>query len=406
MPAFRRDPILPLPRCLTADSGRISPDGGENPTAAALPHKRPLMSEAQPSLTPFGALLVTLGGGVLVLAGMRAAAPVVGPLLIALLITIAWSPASAALQRRGWPPTLAALTGIVVTVAALALFAALVWTSLVELQQKLPEYQPRVEAIRESLAQRLATLPFDSSHLLQAEMLQPGALVGTALQMIRGLTEAAGTIALLGLLMAFMMIESVHDPWKLQASFAYSPAARARVTQFGQSMRSYIVINTIFGLIAAVANTVLLMVLGVDFPLLWGVVSFLLSFVPNIGVLISVVPPALLAVLQFGFGRAAAVVVGFVAINFLVDNVLKPRYVGESLNLTPIVVVVSLIFWGWLLGPLGALVAVPLSIALKFLFETFEESRWLASLMSDNRAASVMAIPPMDQGLNDIPPQP
>jgi predicted PurR-regulated permease PerM len=337
---------------------------------------------------------------------MRAAAPVLGPLLIALLITIAWSPASAALQRRGWPPTLAALTGIVVTVAALALFAALVWTSLVELQQKLPEYQPRVEAIREGLAVRLATLPFESSHLLQAEMLQPGALVGTALQMIRSLTEAAGTIALLGLLMAFMMIESVHYPWKLQASFAYSPAARVRVTQFGQSMRSYIVINTIFGLIAAVANTVLLMVLGVDFPILWGVVSFLLSFVPNIGVLMSVLPPALLAVLQFGVGRAAAVVVGFVGINFLVDNVLKPRYVGESLNLTPIVVVVSLIFWGWLLGPLGALVAVPLSIALKFLFETFEESRWLASLMSDNRAAPLMSIPPMDQGISDLPPQP
>jgi hypothetical protein len=102
----------------------------------------------------------------------------------------------------------------------------------------------------------------------------------------------------------------------------------------------------------------------------------------------------------------AEVLTAFVGINFLVDNVLKPRYVGESLNLTPIVVVVSLIFWGWLLGPLGALVAVPLSIALKFLFETFEESRWLASLMSDNRAAPLMSIPPMDQGISDLPPQP
>ncbi|MDZ4673021.1 MAG: AI-2E family transporter [Gemmatimonadota bacterium] len=362
------------------------------------------MSDAQPSLSPLGALLVTLGGAVLVLAGMRAAASVVGPLLIALLITIAWSPASAELRRRGWPPTLAALTGIVVSVAALALFAILVWTSLEELQRKLPEYQPRVEAIQASLAQRLATLPFESSHLLSAEILQPGTLVGTALQMIRRLTEAAGTIALLGLLMAFMMIESVRYPEKLQAAFSYSPEARLRVTRFGQSMRSYIVINTIFGLIAAVANTVLLMALGVDFPILWGVISFLLSFVPNIGVLISVVPPALLALLQFGFGRAMGVVVGFIAINFLVDNVLKPRYVGESLNLTPIVVVVSLIFWGWLLGPLGALVAVPLSIALKFLFETFEESRWLANLMSDNNDPPVMTLPPLDHGIGEIPP--
>lgn len=362
------------------------------------------MSDAPPSLTPFAALLVTLGGAVLVLAGMRAAAPVVGPLLIALLITIAWSPASAALQRRGWPPTLAALTGVVVSVAGLALFAVLVYTSVVELQQKLPEYQPRLAAIQASIAERLARLPFESSHLLSAEMLQPGALVGTALQMIRRMTEAAGTIALLGLLMSFMMLESVRYPEKLQIAFSYSPAARARVTRFGQSMRSYIVINTQFGLIAAAANTVLLLALGVDFALFWGVVSFLLSFVPNIGVLVSVVPPALLALLQFGFGRAGTVIVGFLAINFLVDNVLKPRFVGESLNLTPIVVVVSLIFWGWLLGPLGALVAVPLSIALKFLFETFEETRWLAGLMSDSADTPVPAAGPMDQGSEDLPP--
>ncbi len=335
------------------------------------------------SLTPLGALLVTLGGTVLVLAGMRAAAPIVGPLLIALLITIAWSPASHWLQRRGWPPTVAALTGIVVSLIGLALLVALVWSSLLGLQERLPEYEPRVAALQESGATLLAKLPFDSARLLSAEAIQPDALVGYAMGLVGGVTEAVGALALLGLLMAFMMLESVRYPEKLEAVLSATDETRARITSFGESMRSYIVINTAFGLIAGVLNTLLLLALGVDFAILWGVLSFLLSFVPNVGVLIALVPPTLMALLQFGLGRAIIVAAGFFAINFVVDAVIKPRFVGESLNLAPIMVVISLVFWGWLLGPIGALVAVPLSIAAKFLFEGFDDSRWLAALMSD-----------------------
>lgn len=150
-------------------------------------------------------------------------------------------------------------------------------------------------------------------------------------------------------------------------------------------MRSYITVNSIFGLIAAVINTALLLALGVDFAFLWGVLSFLLSFVPNIGFVVALVPPAALALIEFGFSRALFVVGGYTIINFLVDNVIKPRFVAESVDLAPIIVVLSLLFWSWLLGPMGALVAVPLSIAAKFLFESFEDSRWLALMMSDKK---------------------
>jgi predicted PurR-regulated permease PerM len=335
------------------------------------------------SLTPLSRLLLTLASIVAVLAGMRAAAPVIGPVFIALLITIAWSPGSVRLRRHGWHPTVAALTGIVLGVIALTIFVALVWMSLVQLQERLPEYQPRVAAIQQTIAERLAALPIDTSRLFSSETLQPGALVGYALSAIRRLTETAGNLAILVLLMAFMMIEAVRYPEKLRDALASSSAAVERANRFGASMRSYVVINAIFGLIAAVGNTVLLLALGVDFAVLWGVVSFLLSFVPNVGFLIALVPPAVLALVQYGFGRAGLVILGYVVINFAVDTVIKPRFVGESLDLTPIAVVISLVFWGWLLGPVGALIAVPLSIAARFLFESFDESRWLAHLMSD-----------------------
>ncbi len=343
-------------------------------------------------LSPFGRLLLMLASGVAVLAGMRVAAPVIGPVLIALLITVAWSPGSLWLRKRGWPPTLAALTGILIGVCAVALIVLLVWSSALQLQDSLPEYKTRVGALRETATQLLARLPIDSSRLMSAEFLEPGALVGRALQVVGGVTSTAGAFSLLVLIMAFMMIEAVRYPQKLFDAFVVPSAAddddstASKLDRFVKSMRSYIVLNTVFGLAAGILNTVLLLALGVDFALLWGVLSFLLSFLPNIGFVLALIPPALLALLQFGATRAAIVVVGFIAINTIIDNVIKPRFVGESLDLSPAVVVLSLVFWGWLLGPVGALLAVPLSIAVKFLFESFDEVRWLAHLMSDEEA--------------------
>lgn len=344
-------------------------------------------------LTPFGRLLLLSASGVAVLAGMRVAAPVIGPVLIALLITIAWSPGSQWLRRRGWHPTLAALTGILIGVVVIGLLILLVWSSALQLQDKLPEYQSRVGELREQVVQLLDRLPIDSSRILSTDALQPGAIVSRVMQVVGGVTSMAGAFSLLVLIMAFMMIEAVRYPQKLFDAMTKRPAtgdadaAADGLDRFVTSMRSYIVLNTVFGLIAAVLNTVLLWALGVDLALLWGVLSFLLSFLPNIGFVLALVPPTLLALLQLGVAKSAMVAVGFIAINTIVDNVIKPRFMGESLDLSPAMVVLSLVFWGWLLGPVGALLAVPLSIAVKFLFESFDDVRWLAHLMSDEDAA-------------------
>ncbi len=344
-------------------------------------------------LSPFGRLLLLAASAVALLAGMRAASPVIGPVLIALLMSIAWSPGSRWLRQRGWPPTLAALTGILLGVVIIALLGLLLWSSALQLQEKLPEYQDRLSALRDNVTTLLQRLPFDTSGLRTADVLQPGAIVERALQILGGITTTAGTFSLLVLIMAFMMIESVRYPQKLFAAIAVQADADGEGTtaghldRFVHSMRSYIVLNTVFGLVAGVANTLLLWALGVDFALLWGVLSFLLSFLPNIGFLLALAPPALLALLQYDLPRALMVTVGFIVINFLVDNVMKPRFVGESLDLSPVVVVLSLVLWGWLLGPVGALLAVPLSIAVKYLLESFDEVRWIAYLMSDRDGA-------------------
>lgn len=328
-------------------------------------------------------MLLAVASGVAILAGMRAAAPIIGPVIVALIITIAWSPGSTWLRGKGWHPSAAALTGILVGVVGMALFVALVWSSLIQLQDNLPAYQPRVEALQRTITARLSDLPIDSSRLFSGDMLRPSSLVGYAVSFVRRLTSAVGNLFFLVLVMAFMMLEAVRYPQKLRDALAASSTGVEQFNRFTQSIRDYVVINSVFGMIAATLNTVVLLILGVDYAILWGVLSFLLSFVPNIGFAIALVPPALLGLIEFGFARAGMVVAGYTLINFLVDNVFKPRFVGESLDLSALVVVLSLLFWGWLLGPIGALIAIPLSIATKFLFEGFEESRWIAHLMSD-----------------------
>jgi predicted PurR-regulated permease PerM len=333
--------------------------------------------------SPIGRMLVIVAAAVAILAGMRASSAILSPIIVALVITIAWSPGADWLRKRGIHPTAAALAGIVAGIAVLGLVVALVWISLIQLQEKLPTYQPRIAILQATITEKLRILPIDSSRLLSSETFRPASLVGYALRIIRQLTQTAGNLVVLVLLMAFMMLEAINFPAKLRAAFGSGSAAIERLKGLSDCIKSYVLINAAFGFAAAVINTALLLVLGVDFAFLWGVLSFLLSFVPNIGFIIALVPPALLALIEFGFTRAIIVVVGYVIINFISDNVIKPKFVGASIGLSPLIVVLSLLFWAWLLGPWGALIAVPLSIAVKFLFEAFEESRWIAKLMGD-----------------------
>ncbi|HXV16164.1 MAG TPA: AI-2E family transporter [Gemmatimonadaceae bacterium] len=341
------------------------------------------MNDQTRDFPPLGRLLLSTAGAVAVLAGMRAAASIIGPVLIALIITVAWSPGSDWLRKRGWHPSLAALTGIALGIIGIALFVALVWSSLLQLQDNLPGYQPRIEALQVLLRRQLSNLPIDTSRLFTTSVFSPSSIIGYALKVVQNVTQTAGNLFLLVLLMAFMMLEAVRYPQKLVEAFSSRPEVIARFAHFSESIRSYVGLNAVFGFAAAFLDTMLLLSLGVDFAILWGVLSFLLSFLPNIGFIIALTPPTLLALIQFGFGRSIAVLAGYIVINFIVDNVVKPRFVGGRLDLSPLVVVISLLFWGWLLGPMGALAAVPLSIGARFLFESFEESRWLAYLMSD-----------------------
>lgn len=179
-----------------------------------------------------------------------------------------------------------------------------------------------------------------------------------------------------------MMADFARLPAKLQRLYLHDEQIQT-FTELLRDIRRYVSISTQTGLLIGVLNAFLLILMGVDFAVLWGVLGFLMNYIPNLGVDISIIPPALLALLEFGWGQLLIVVIGYVVINIFIENILKPRMLGEDLNISPLFVIISLVAWGYILGPAGTILAVPLTlIATKLVLENSEETQWMAVLIT------------------------
>ena len=168
---------------------------------------------------------------------------------------------------------------------------------------------------------------------------------------------------------------------RLRASASRDNPQVARLTAVGQSVVLQFGLRAIVNLVTGAGVTVLLLVLGVDFALLWGILTFFLSFIPYIGLVLAVAPAVVLALAEFGVSRAVLVIVGVIVINILAENVLSPMMMGRGLNISPTIVFLSFVFWAWLLGGPGAFLALPITLFVAVMFDTFPETRWLAGLI-------------------------
>ena len=161
------------------------------------------------------------------------------------------------------------------------------------------------------------------------------------------------------------------------------PDPVAALANFARGTRSYMVVSAGFGLIVAVIDGVALQIMGVPGAFVWAVLAFVTNFIPNIGFVLGVIPPALIALLDIGPGLMIAVIVVYSVINFLIQSVIQPRVVGDTVGLSPILTFLSLVFWTWVIGPMGALLAVPLSLLTRaLLVEADPGTRWALPLIA------------------------
>jgi predicted PurR-regulated permease PerM len=311
---------------------------------------------------------------IVVVAGMRAASTIINPFLIAVFLASLCSPPLYWLQRQKVPNGLAVaiiLSGLLVVALLLMMF---VGRSLNALSQQLPVYQERLGILMAGLSTWLGSHGVDTTNVLISDYLSPGKTLST----FRGLFT---NMFLVFLTVIFILIEASGFPRKLQAAFPNPEKTLGHFKAMTASVNQYMGVKAIFSLATGVLIWILLALIGVDFAPTWGLLAFLLNFIPNIGSIIAAVPAILLALIQLGLPAALETLLGYLVVNISIGNFLEPRFMGARLGLSTLVVFLSLLFWGWVLGPIGMVLSVPLTMIAKIALAANEDTRWLAVLL-------------------------
>jgi predicted PurR-regulated permease PerM len=326
-------------------------------------------------------LMLILASFIIIIAGMKAAESIVVPFLLAAFLAIITSPPFIWMQKKGVPKGLALLFIIVSFLALLFLIGVLIGTSANDFTSNLPFYQEKLKNQTQSVINWLVEGNFIKPDFQLTKVINPSSVlnvVGNALNQLSGIF-ADGFLILFTVI--FMSLEISSLPKKLNKIFSNPEKSMSRVNEVYQNINKYIGIKTITSLGTGLLVYFFLLIVGVDYPLLWGVLAFVLNYIPTIGSIIAVIPPLLLTIVQLGFMEALVVLVGYVTINTIIGNILEPKFMGQGLGLSTLVVFLSLVFWGWVLGPIGMLLSVPLTITVKIALESSEETRWIAILL-------------------------
>jgi predicted PurR-regulated permease PerM len=329
-------------------------------------------------------LMLIIAALVIIVAGMKAAESIVVPFLLSIFIAIIASPPYFWMQSKKIPKVIALFLIIIIFLSIIFFIGLLIGTSVNDFTSKLPFYEEKLQNQTTAVVAWLIDKKIIEPDFQLSNAFNPGAIfkiLGDTLNQISSLF-ANGFLILLTVI--FMMLEVTSLPAKLKKMFTNPDESIKRIQSVAQNINKYMTLKTILNICNALLVTIFLFFLGVDYYMLWGLLAFILNYIPTIGSFFALLPPALLALVQFGFIEAAVVVIGFIIINTLVGNIIEPRFMGKGLGLSTLVVFLSLIFWGWVLGPIGMLLSVPLTITIKIALDSSEETRWIAVLLGQD----------------------
>ena len=329
--------------------------------------------------------IVQLAAVLIIIAALKAAQDLFVPFLLAIFTaTLAASPVFW-IKSKGGPSWLAICLVILAIVLMILFFGGIVAQSASSFVEKLPFYQSQLLLMQANLISSLDPLIsyFDLDLDLASAFgnFSPATLINLAGTTISSLGSVLSNSFLIILTVIFILAEATSFPDKLSAILTNPERGRVYFSDFTRNLNNYIAIKTTMSVITGIVVTLFLSLLGVDFPILWGLLAFLLNFVPNIGSVIAAIPPVLLAYVQLGGWSATFIIFGFLIINLVIGSFVEPRYLGKGLGLSPLVVFISLVFWGWVLGPIGMLLSVPLTITAKLALEANPNTNWIAILL-------------------------
>ncbi len=332
---------------------------------------------------PIAKFLIVFAAFVIVVSGLKMASSLVVPFLLAVFIAMIVSPLLQWLKARRVPGGIAILLIILLILSIGLILGAVIGSSVDSFRQDIPIYSAKLAVMSEAVQQGLAHRGIAIDADLWQNSFDPSAVmlwVGSALASFGNVMTNS---VLILITVIFILAENTRFGDKLRIARG-DKNSQAWLGELSSSIHGYLGIKAAISAVTGLLIYIWLTILGVDYAVLWGLIAFLLNFVPTVGSFIAAVPAVLLALVQLGFASAGLTLLGFVVVNFVMGSAVEPRWMGKGLNLSPLVVFVSLVLWGWVLGPVGMLLSIPLTIMVKIALATNEDTRWISIMLGDS----------------------
>lgn len=326
-------------------------------------------------------MLLTCASLVILLAGLKAAEELLVPLIFAGFLAVLTAPAVLWFRLRRWPSWLGVSVVVLVVLIGLVGLGTVFGSSVNAFLAAVPRYQDRLNRSLVEYGDLFARYGINLSIEDVREVINPSSAVNVAAGLVSQFASILSDTALIILTMAFILLEVAGLPRQLRRAIGDPNADLSRYANLLDEVKRYVVIKTYLSVAVGLTLGLFVGLMGVDFPVLWGLVAFFLNYVPNIGAIVAAVPPVLLALIQNGLGNAVGISCGYTVVHLLIGNVVEPRLLGKEMGLSTLVVFLSLVFWGWLWGPMGMLLSVPLTMIVKIMLESSDQFSPVAVMM-------------------------
>lgn len=325
--------------------------------------------------------LVSGAAFIIIVAGMKASTQLLMPFLLAIFIAVLCTPLMVWLRSKKIPSTIAVLLIVTMLSLLVVTFSTVIGSSLSAFYQDLPTYEQKFQQQEQAAVVWLQGIGLDVGDTLFMDYIDPGAAMKMVAKVFSGLGGLLTNTFLILFSVVFILLEASGLPDKVRRALGSKTSALDNFKTFSDSVQRYLLIKTLVSIATGLCAGIALTLLGVDYAILWGLIAFMLNYIPNIGSIIAAVPPMLIAMIQLGPMTSLVIAFIYMIINTVFGSIIEPRYLGRSLGLSTLVVFVSLIFWGWVFGPVGMLLSIPLTMVVKIGLENSQKNRWLAVLL-------------------------
>ncbi|MBR9729245.1 AI-2E family transporter [Shewanella intestini] len=320
---------------------------------------------------------------IVIMAGIKAASPIVVPFVLSAFLAMICNPAIVMMTRYKIPKGISVMILMLFIVLMGLWLASLVGSSINEFSKQLPVYRNQLVEQFSWILQKLNSFNIHISREKVLNYFDPSMALSMTTNMLSGLGNVMANLFLIILTIVFMLFEAQSMPKKLHLALDDPDMRLQQIDKFLHSVNQYMLIKTMVSIATGIIVGIGLTIIGVDYALLWAVIAFLFNYIPNIGSIIAAIPAVLLAFIQMGPGAAGITAALYLGTNTIMGNVIEPKYMGKGLGLSTLVVFLSLIFWGWMLGSVGMLLSVPLTMIVKIALESSQSGNWLSIMLSD-----------------------